>query len=152
MLTDGPPMSTPPDSNAAELMSAYVDGELDEAETARFEDYLAGSPEAQAQLDELRKMVSLVGTLPEVTAPPDFSDKLARRLRRRQGLAKDALAVNLVSLPFQVLSILVILAVATLYMLAELERQPTGGLERDPTPRAGEADPDDPDDPHPPIP
>jgi len=125
-------MSTNEESNAADLMSAYVDGELDPAQAAEVESYIAQSPEAQKQLEELQKLVQLVGGLPPVEAPPDFYDKLARRLRRRQILKRDDFALNLISLPFQVLSILVILAVATLYMLAELERQPNTGLERDP--------------------
>jgi anti-sigma factor RsiW len=125
-------MSTNKESNAAELMSAYVDGELDPSQAAEFESYIATSPEAQKQLEELQKLVRLVGGLPAVEAPPDFYDKVARRLRRRQIFKHDDLALNLISLPFQVLSILVILAVAALYMLAELERQPDTALERDP--------------------
>ena len=125
-------MTTNEKSNAAELMSAYVDGELDPTQAAEFESYLASSPEAREQLEDLQKLVRLVGGLPSVEAPPDFYDKVAKRLRRRQIFKRDDFALNLISLPFQVLSILVILAVAALYMLAELERQPSTGLERDP--------------------
>jgi anti-sigma factor RsiW len=133
-------MSTNDKSNAAELMSAYVDGELDPTQAAEFESYIAQSPEAQKQLEELQKLVRLVGGLPPVEAPPDFYDKVARRLRRRQIFKRDDFALNLISLPFQVLSILVILAVATLYMLAELERQPNTGLERDPAAQQAKED------------
>jgi anti-sigma factor RsiW len=135
-------MSTNEKSNAAELMSAYVDGELDPTQAAEVESYIAKSPEAQQQLEELQRLVRLVGGLPPVEAPPDFYDKVARRVRRRQILKRDDFALNLISLPFQVLSILVILAVATLYMLAELEREPNTELERDPAAQQGKEDGD----------
>lgn len=126
-------MSNPPKSEGVELMTAYVDGELDPTEAEELESYLADSPEAKAELDELRQVVHLVGKLPTVEAPGDFYDKISRRLKRRQLLRGDSVIFNLISLPFQVLSILVILAVAALYMLAQLEQAPQGeALEPDP--------------------
>jgi hypothetical protein len=53
-------------------------------------------------------------------------------VRRRVALGADA-TWSLVSLPFQVLSIIVILTVAGLYMMAQLEQQPTG-IEREQIP------------------
>ncbi len=117
---------------SAELMSAYLDAELDASESEAFESFLAESPEAQAELEDLRKIVQLVSSLPEVEAPDDFYEKLNRRLRRKQLLA-DGRVVSLMSLPFHVLSIIVILTVAALYMMAELERRPQS-IERDEVP------------------
>jgi anti-sigma factor RsiW len=63
-----------PDQNSAELMTAYLDAELDAAESEAFESFLAESPEAQKELEDLRKVVQLVGKLERVEAPHDFYD------------------------------------------------------------------------------
>lgn len=120
-----------PEQESSQMMSAYLDEELDASEAEAFESFLAESPEAQKELEDLRKIVSLVGGLPEVEAPEDFYDKLSRRIRRKQLLTPDSTLLNLVSLPFQVLSILVILTVAALYMMAQLDDKPQQ-IERDP--------------------
>jgi len=114
---------------SAEQMTAYLDDELSDDEAAAFEARLAADPRARAEIEQLRRVMSLVQSLPEVQAPPDFAEKVARRVRRRVALGADA-TWSLVSLPFQVLSIVVILTVAGLYMMAQLEQQPTG-IERE---------------------
>lgn len=122
---------------SAELMSAYLDAELGADDAAAFEEQLANDPEALSELEQLRKVVSLVGSLPQVEAPPDFYEKVSKRIRRRQLFAADGGALALVSLPFQVLSIIVILTVAALYMMAQLEQQPTSdGLQPEALPGA----------------
>jgi anti-sigma factor RsiW len=123
-------MAAEPDS--AESMSAYLDQELDARERDAFESMLAENPQTQAELEDLRKVLRLVSELPPVEAPPDFYDKLSRKLRRRQLWTAESPLFTLVSLPFQVLSTLVILAVAALYMMAQLESQPQS-IERDPS-------------------
>jgi anti-sigma factor RsiW len=117
---------------SAELMTAYLDAELPADEAAAFEARLAEDPETAAEVEQLRRIMSLVQGLPEVQAPPDFAEKVARRVRRRMALGADA-TWSLVSLPFQVLSIIVILTVAGLYMMAQLEQQPTA-IEREHVP------------------
>jgi anti-sigma factor RsiW len=128
-------MSSPENGGAPDLMSAYLDDQLDGEQAAAFEDYLESSADAREELDELRRVVALVSGLPGVEPPPDFYETLSKKLRRRPS-GPDAVTLTLISLPFQVLSILVILTVAALYMMAELERAPQGGLERDPPPTA----------------
>jgi len=124
---------------SAERMTAYLDAELPDEEAAAFEAELADDPEALAEVEQLRRVMSLVQSLPEIQAPPDFAEKVARRVRRRMALGADA-TWTLVSLPFQVLSIIVILTVAGLYMMAQLEQQPTA-IEREsiPDPKTDEA-------------
>ncbi|MEX1367658.1 MAG: hypothetical protein AB1Z98_31300 [Nannocystaceae bacterium] len=136
---------------SAELMSAYLDAELAAEDAAAFEDQLSRDPEAASELEQLRKVVSLVASLPPVEAPPDFYEKVSKRIRRRQLFAADNGALALISLPFQVLSIIVILTVAALYMMAQLEQRPTApGLEREVVPatapggKDGEAPPSGP--------
>lgn len=118
---------------SAELITAYLDAELPAEEAAAFEERLASDPQARSELEQLRKVMSLVSSLPEVEAPPDFYEKVARRVRRRQLFTETNW--GLVSLPFQVLSIIVILTVAALYMMAQLEQQPMG-MEREAIPGA----------------
>ncbi|MEM9453385.1 MAG: zf-HC2 domain-containing protein [Myxococcota bacterium] len=108
---------------SAELITAYLDAELPEEDAAAFEAQLAEDPEAMSEVEQLRKVMSLVSSLPEVQAPPDFYEKVSRRIRRRQLFASEGVW-TLVSLPFQVLSIIIILTVAALNMMAQLEQQP----------------------------
>ncbi len=138
-------MATPKESSA-ELMSAYIDAELDAAEAEAFESFLAETPEAQKELDDLRKMVELVGALQRVQVPEDFYEKLSRKLRRRQAFERDSGLLGLLTLPFQVICIVVILTVAALYMMAELDQQPQS-IERDPA-----SEPADEDEPKPVVP
>lgn len=124
---------------SAERITAYLDAELPAEEAAAFEAELADDPETRAEVEQLRLVMSLVQSLPEVQAPPDFAEKVARRVRRRMALGADS-TWSLVSLPFQVLSIVVILTVAGLYMMAQLEQQPVG-IERERIPAAAPGEP-----------
>lgn len=117
-----------PRENSAELMSAYLDAELEPEQAEEFEAYLASSPEARAELEDLRKMLTLVGSLAKDAAPEDFYEKLSRRIRRRAWRAEGSWLTS-VAVPFQVLSIVVILVVAAIYMMAQLD-QP-GELQRE---------------------
>jgi anti-sigma factor RsiW len=114
---------------SAELMTAYLDDELSDDEAAAFEAQLADDPAARSEVEQLRRVMALVQSLPEIHAPPDFAEKVARRVRRRMVFGAES-TWSLLSLPFQVLSIIVILTVAGLYMMAQLEQQPTA-LERE---------------------
>lgn len=122
---------TLPKETGTDLVSAYLDDELEATDAQAFEDLLESSPEVQEELAELRKVISLVGGLGKVEAPDDFYDKLNRRLRRKQLLEPQTQSkLALVAVPFQVLSILVILTVAALYMMAELDGAPAS-IERE---------------------
>ena len=118
-------------SSAEELMSAYLDRELDEEESAAFEAQLAASPEAQEELAELQQMLQLVKGLPEVEAPPDFYEKVAKKIRRRKLLEGDLPVF--ITLPFQVLSVIVVLAIAVVYTMIHLDADPAARLEKDPS-------------------
>lgn len=118
--------------NADALMSAFLDKQLDEAGEAELEKMLAASPEAREELGALQNMLRLVQNLPEVQAPPDFYDKVAKKLRRRRWLRGEYLIA--LSLPFQILNVLVILIVAVIYMMLHLDTDASRRkLERDPT-------------------
>lgn len=120
-----------PNDNSAERMTAYLDAELDAAEAEQFEQFLDESPEARAELEDLRKVMKLVGSLGEVEAPPDFAEKVSRKIRRRAILDPSGGLLGLVTLPFQVICIVVILVIGALNMMAQLDAQPQA-VERDP--------------------
>ena len=65
-----------------EQLSAYLDGELTDAERAAVERLLAADPAARALLDELRRTAELVAGLPRAAAPPDFTENAVARLER----------------------------------------------------------------------
>lgn len=118
-------------TEADALMSAYLDEELAPEEAAKVEKLLAESPEARAELSGLQNMLKLVKALPEVVAPPDFYEKVARKIRRRRVFSMEVLWMLI--LPFQVLSVVLILVVAATYMLLHLDNDPSVKLEKDPT-------------------
>ena len=125
-------MAEPETHNAEELMSAFLDKELDAAEEQELQQMLAASPEAQKELGQLQSMLRLVKGLGEVQAPPDFYEKVAKKIRRRKWLRGEYLIA--LSLPFQILSVLVILLVAVIYMMLHLDFDAgRRKLERDPT-------------------
>lgn len=123
-------MSTSPNT-VTDMASAYLDDELEPADAQAFEDLLESSPEVAEQLADLQKVISLVAGLSDVQAPEDFYEKLNRRLRRRQIMQPQASSwLNWVALPLQLLSVLVILTVAALYMMSELDSAPAS-IERE---------------------
>jgi anti-sigma factor RsiW len=122
-------MAKPSESNA-ELMSAALDEQLAPDEAEAFAAILAESPETREEFEQLQNMLALVHALPEVEAPADFYDKVAKKIRRRRLMRGESF--SLVSLPFQVLSVMVVLAVGVIYMMLQLDRDPANALVRDP--------------------
>lgn len=125
----------PAESNA-ELMTDYLDDALEGGEAESFAKLLADSPEAAREAEELKRMLSLVRELPPVEAPPDFYEKLAKKLRKRRG---EGLPGAGFVLPLQVISIIVIMMVAATYLMLEFERE-DAKVEKDPTVRAPKAE------------
>lgn len=118
------------DSNA-ELMTAYLDDTLEAGEAESFEKWLEDSPDARREVESLQKLLSVVRDLPDVEAPPDFYEKVSKKLRRRRAGA-EGVSVGLISLPFQVLSIIVIMVIAATYLMLEIERD-AAQIEKDPS-------------------
>lgn len=123
-------MAEPSPTDADALLSAYLDKQLAPDEAAKVEKLLAESPEAREELDGLQSMLKLVKGLPEVVAPPDFYEKIAKKVRKRRGRLE---VLWMLALPVQVLSVVLILVVAVTYMLLHLDTDPSVKLERDPT-------------------
>lgn len=111
-----PPVWARSDLEAA--LVAYLDAELPPQQARDLEQYLDRSPALRRELDDLRRVIEAVQHLPAVSAPDDFYQHVARKLRRRPNASNTALFV----LSLQVLSVIVILAVAAISMMAELAR------------------------------
>ena len=93
-----------------ELLSAYLDGELDGAEQGRLEQQLAADPELQSELDALRRTVEMARDLPVQPIPRNFilpqsagsrlRPTLTAHPRRRWAAPLLTAATSLVSLLF----------------------------------------------------
>jgi anti-sigma factor RsiW len=125
------------DSNA-ELMTDYLDDALDGAEAESFAKLLANSPDAAREAEALKRMLELVRELPEVEAPPDFYEQVAKKIRRRR--MTSVAGAGLVAIPLQVISIIVILVIAATYLMLEIERE-DAKIEKDPTAKPAKPDP-----------
>ncbi|MCC6126413.1 MAG: zf-HC2 domain-containing protein [Pirellulales bacterium] len=73
-----------------ELLSAYLDGELDAAERARAERLLADNPSAGQLLDELRALGSTLQSLPRHELGEDLSETVLQSAARRKANEIDA--------------------------------------------------------------
>lgn len=71
-----------------EMLSAYLDGQLDEKETRRIERVLADDAEARVLLGELRATVAVIGSLPRHPAPDSIQDDLRLLLERNELLGE----------------------------------------------------------------
>ena len=85
------------DDSNAEMVTAYLDDALEPGDAESFERYLDESPDARREVEDLQKILSIVRELPDVQAPPDFYDNIAKKIRRRRGAAESS-PVSLISL------------------------------------------------------
>jgi hypothetical protein len=86
-----------PSDRDLELLSAYLDGELTDREKELLEQRLARENALRAELDDLRDTVALVGDLPRLKAPRNFTLDPAvygRPLRHRLFTLKSALQLS----------------------------------------------------------
>ncbi|MCK4658227.1 MAG: zf-HC2 domain-containing protein [Phycisphaerae bacterium] len=67
-----------------EQLSAYLDGELSEAEAAEVERLTASDPQVREMLDELRQTVAAVRSLPRRLAPEQLLADIADRIKHAQ--------------------------------------------------------------------
>ncbi len=73
-----------------EQLSAYLDGELSADQRAEVEAFLAEDEQARRLLDDLRRTVQLVQTLPRAKAGDELIDALRGRLERKALLGEPA--------------------------------------------------------------
>lgn len=65
---------------AKELLSAYLDGEVTEKERHLLEEHLASCKSCRQELEELRRIVGLVASLPKEAAPEGFAQRTVASL------------------------------------------------------------------------
>lgn len=64
-----------------ELVTAYLEGALTEAEEVRFEEHLAMCDGCATYLDQMRRTIDLAGRLEPETIDPEACDRLAHAFR-----------------------------------------------------------------------
>jgi anti-sigma factor RsiW len=76
-------MTTPPMDckELVELVTAYLEGALDEAARARFEDHLQACDGCENYLQQFRMTVATLGTIPDEELDPAFRDRLLTAFR-----------------------------------------------------------------------
>ncbi|MCL6504518.1 MAG: hypothetical protein K6T86_17700 [Pirellulales bacterium] len=74
--------SAQPQSAVEELLSAYLDGELREADRQQVERLLEGRPELGQLLEELRTVRGMLASLPRVELEADFYQTVLRQVER----------------------------------------------------------------------
>lgn len=69
---------------ATEHLSAFLDGELREAERRQVSEHLSGCPACQRRADQIRRVAFIGGHMPPVQAPGVLSQNVMRRIRLEQ--------------------------------------------------------------------
>jgi anti-sigma factor RsiW len=70
-------------SFSEDVLSAYLDGELDQPTRVQVETWLAGSTEARAALEELRRISRLIREIPRQTLGEEFSHQVLQLAEKR---------------------------------------------------------------------
>lgn len=80
-MPDEPPLPHDlPDDDASEELVAYLDGELDDAETRAVESKLATDDAARKKIDNLKKTYDLLDYLPKPEPSPSFASRTLTQL------------------------------------------------------------------------
>ncbi len=62
------------------LISMYVDCELDESQKAKFEEHVNQCPSCKEELNDILKVLEILHSIPEVDLPASFKDELHEKL------------------------------------------------------------------------
>jgi len=82
------------DAKKYEQLSAYIDGELPDAQRDKVERWLAEDAQARRLADELRQVAGMVAALPRGTAGADLADHVIARLERETLLGESQTPAN----------------------------------------------------------
>lgn len=74
--------------SAKELLSAYLDGVLNEPTKSQLKSHLARCPICTTELAELEKTINTLKDLPQIKSPDDFLDKVNERIRQENEFEK----------------------------------------------------------------
>ncbi|NSW92292.1 MAG: zf-HC2 domain-containing protein [Firmicutes bacterium] len=67
-------------SRIKDLISIYIDGELDEGQKARFEAHVDQCPLCKEELDDILEVLRMLRSMPEVDLPDNFREELHEKL------------------------------------------------------------------------
>ncbi len=76
------------DSEFQELLSAYLDGELNPAQAEKLQRRLTQEEQAKALLDDLKKVSAMIGALPREKAPAFLAEEVQQEIERAALLSK----------------------------------------------------------------
>lgn len=116
---------------ARDLLSEYLEGELQDADREALEQRLAEDPVLRADLEALRRTLAALGALPEESPPPDFLSKVKQKLKRQR---KSPLDVNFGidrKIPFEAVSMVLIGILLALYLVLVALPRDQAALEPD---------------------
>ena len=74
-------------TNINELLSGYIDGELDERQTTEVQRLIAHDPKVAERLREMQQYSTLIGSLPIAEAPAEMLEDIKTRLERNSLLS-----------------------------------------------------------------
>jgi anti-sigma factor RsiW len=118
---------------AQERLSDYLDGDLSGASLEELEAHLETCTECQAELESLRKTLSVLGGLKPVEPSPDFLQQVNQKLRRRTKSPFDFSFGLDRKIPFEAVSMVLLGILLALYLL--LVVLPREQVDPDPPPR-----------------
>lgn len=107
----------PPDMETEEMLSRYLEEDLDHDERAVVETLLQERPDIRAELESLRQTLSLMQRLPSLEAPSDFVQKVKRKVRRQKRTRVDQQPQF--RMPYEILGIIVVILMLVLYLLIQ---------------------------------
>jgi hypothetical protein len=105
-----------------EMLSRYLEEDLDQDERVAVEALLKEQPEIRAELEGLRQTLSLMQRLPPLEAPPDFVQQVKRKVRRQKRIRIDQQPQF--RTPYEILGIILVILMLVLYLLIQQHDTP----------------------------
>ncbi|MEK6644612.1 MAG: zf-HC2 domain-containing protein [Planctomycetota bacterium] len=106
-----------------EQLTAYLDGELSEAERAEVERLLESDAEARALLEELRETARLIGTVPREFAGKGFNEAVRARLERESLLSEESARPMRWWKPMALAASLMVVSTVVYFGMARLQQE-----------------------------
>lgn len=122
-------------SEAKDLFSDYLEGELDAQASAALEEHLSSCPKCKQEFESFRRTIQAVSGLKPLQAPQDFASKVNHRLRRRLRTRRKPTSPWSYKLPFETICLVMLIILAAFYIMLYLLPQIVGDTEFRPVPR-----------------
>jgi anti-sigma factor RsiW len=102
---------------AKELLSEYLDGDLEPADREALEALLAEDPVLRADLEALRRTLEALGALPDERPSDDFLSQVKQKLKRQRKSPLDVSFGMDRKIPFEAVSMILIGILLALYLI-----------------------------------